>query len=56
MLNDNISKEEALIATRKESLTRELNLANEILQAIPSQIQQISELYSAITGYNSSNS
>lgn len=52
-LNDNISKEEALIATQKENLTSELNLANEVLQSIPQQIQQVNEMYSAITGYNS---
>jgi flagellar hook-associated protein 2 len=52
-LNDNISRQETLIATRKASLTAELNLANQILQAIPQQIQQVNEMYSAITGYNS---
>lgn len=52
-LNDNISNEEALIATQKTNLTAELNLANEILQSIPQQIQQVNEMYSAITGYNS---
>ena len=50
-LNDNISKQEELIATQKEHLTAELNLANQILQAIPQQIQQVDEMYSAITGY-----
>lgn len=52
-LNDNIEKQEALIETQKTRLTAELNLANQILQAIPQQIQQVSEIYSAITGYNS---
>jgi flagellar hook-associated protein 2 len=52
-LNDNISKQEDLIAPQKSNLTRELNLANEILQSIPQQIQQVNEMYSAITGYNS---
>ena len=52
-LNDNVSKQEALIATQKTSLTTELNMANEILQSIPEQIQQVNEMYSAITGYNS---
>ena len=52
-LNDNISKQEALIATQKSNLTSELNLANEVLQSIPQQIQQVNEMYSAITGYNS---
>jgi flagellar hook-associated protein 2 len=53
-LNDNISKEEVLISTRKESLTAELESANEILQAIPTQLDEISEMYSAVTGYGSS--
>ncbi len=52
-LNDDVSKQEALIATQKTSLTTELNMANEILQSIPEQIQQVNEMYSAITGYNS---
>ncbi|HEY1579929.1 MAG TPA: flagellar filament capping protein FliD [Terracidiphilus sp.] len=51
-LNDNVSKEEALIATQKASLTTQLNLANQILQAIPEQIDEVNEMYSAITGYN----
>jgi flagellar hook-associated protein 2 len=53
MLNDNVSKQEALIATQKAHLTTELNSANQILQAIPQMIQQVNEMYSAITGYNS---
>jgi flagellar hook-associated protein 2 len=53
ILNDDISRQEALIATQKTNLTAELNLANQILQAIPRQIQQVNEIYSAITGYNS---
>jgi flagellar hook-associated protein 2 len=52
-LNDNVSKQEALIATQKASLTAELNTANQILQSIPEMIQQVNEMYGAITGYNS---
>lgn len=52
-LNDNISRQETIIDTQKKNLTMELNLANEILQAIPQQIQQVNEIYGAITGYNS---
>jgi flagellar hook-associated protein 2 len=52
-LNENIARQETLIDTQKSHLTAELNLANQILQAIPQQIQQVSEIYSAITGYNS---
>jgi flagellar hook-associated protein 2 len=51
-LNDNVTKQEALIATQKTSLTTELNTANEVLQAIPEQIQEMNEMYGAITGYN----
>lgn len=51
-LNNDISHQESLISTQKTSLTAELNSANEILQAIPQQIQEINEMYSAITGYN----
>jgi flagellar hook-associated protein 2 len=53
--NNNVSNQEALIATQKSNLTAELNLANQILQSIPQQIQQVNEMYSAITGYNSKN-
>jgi flagellar hook-associated protein 2 len=52
-LNANISKEESLISIQQKSLTAELNSANEVLQELPTQLQGINELYSAITGYNS---
>jgi flagellar hook-associated protein 2 len=55
-LNDDISNEDTLIATQKANLTTELNLANEILQAIPEQINQINEMYSAVTGYSKTSS
>ncbi len=51
-LNDDVSRQESLIATQKLRLTAELTAANQILQAIPSQINQINEMYSAVTGYN----
>ncbi|HVJ07538.1 MAG TPA: flagellar filament capping protein FliD [Acidisarcina sp.] len=51
-LNDDIARQEALIATQKTNLTAELNAANQILQSIPAQINQINEMYSAITGYS----
>ncbi len=53
-LNANISKEESLISAQQISLTAELNSANEIMQELPSQLQGVNELYSAITGYNQS--
>ncbi len=51
-LNASISKEESLISAQQISLTEELNSANEIMQMLPSQLQGVNELYSAITGYN----
>jgi flagellar hook-associated protein 2 len=53
-LNADISKEERLISAQETSLTLELNSANEIMQQLPSQLQGVNELYSAITGYNQS--
>jgi flagellar hook-associated protein 2 len=52
-LNANISKEDAAISVSQSNLTLELTSADEILQAIPSNLDNINELYSAITGYNS---
>jgi flagellar hook-associated protein 2 len=51
-LNADISREEALISAQQVSLTTELNTANQIMQQLPSQLQGVNELYSAITGYN----
>jgi flagellar hook-associated protein 2 len=51
-LNTSISNENALLSTQKTQLTDELNTANQILQSIPSQLNQVNELYSAITGFN----
>src|SRR6185312_11809042 len=51
-LNKNIGNEETVISTAKNQLTTELNQANFTLQAIPAQIDEINQLYSAITGYN----
>jgi flagellar hook-associated protein 2 len=50
-LNANISDEDRRIATQKTQLTLQLTQANEILQSIPSSLNSVSELYSAITGY-----
>ncbi len=54
-LNLSISNEEALLASEKTSLTTELNTANQVLQSIPAQLNQVNEMYSAVTGYNSKN-
>jgi flagellar hook-associated protein 2 len=51
-LNANISREESLISVEQASLTNELNQANEIMQQLPSQLNGMNELYSAITGYD----
>ena len=51
-LNTDITKENATLASQKTQLTTELNTANEILQSIPSQLNEVNEMYSAITGYN----
>ena len=50
-LNQNISTEDLLISTQQVSLTLELTQANEILQSIPANLNEVNELYSAITGY-----
>ena len=51
-LNVSITNEDALLATEKTNLTTELNMANQILQSIPAQLNQVNEMYSAVTGYN----
>jgi flagellar hook-associated protein 2 len=51
-LNANVTAQDASIAAQKATLTNQLNLANEILQSIPQQLDEVNQLYSAITGYN----
>jgi flagellar hook-associated protein 2 len=51
-LNAEIAKEEALIADQQKRLTAELTRANQILQQLPSQLDGMDMIYSAITGYN----
>ncbi|HME57381.1 MAG TPA: flagellar filament capping protein FliD [Terracidiphilus sp.] len=51
-LNAEIAKEDAYISAQQKSLTTELNTANQIMEAIPNMLDQVNELYSAITGYN----
>jgi flagellar hook-associated protein 2 len=55
-LNDNVTAQNAIVAAQQASLTTELNQANQTLQAIPQQLNEINELYSAITGYNTNSS
>jgi flagellar hook-associated protein 2 len=51
-LNTNITNENALLATQKTQLTAELNAANQILQSIPSQLDEINAVFDSITGFN----
>lgn len=51
-LNTDVSNEDSLIATETSNLTTELNTANQELQAIPEQLSEVNQIYSAITGYN----
>ena len=51
-LNTNITNENATLATEQTTLTAELNQANQILQAIPEQLNEINEIYSAVSGFN----
>ena len=51
-LNAEVTKEQSMISAEQSSLTEELNSANEVLQELPSELQGVNELYSAITGYN----
>jgi flagellar hook-associated protein 2 len=51
-LNNNISDENTTISAEQTQLTTELNEANYTLQEIPTELQSVNELYSAITGYD----
>ena len=51
-LNTNITNENTQITAEQTQLTTELNEANYTLEQIPTEIEQINEIYSAITGYN----
>lgn len=51
ILNSFISREEILISSQQKQLTAALNSANEILQAIPTQLNSVNEIYAAISGY-----
>jgi flagellar hook-associated protein 2 len=55
-LNADISNENIQMSSEQVQLTTELDLANETLQAIPSQVNEVNELYAAITGYNTGTS
>jgi flagellar hook-associated protein 2 len=51
-LNAEITKEDAYITSQQTLLTSELNTANQVMQELPTQLEGVNELYSAITGYN----
>jgi flagellar hook-associated protein 2 len=51
-LNTNISNENTYISSQQALLTTELDTANETLEQIPEQVNEVNELYSAITGFN----
>jgi flagellar hook-associated protein 2 len=55
-LNADITNENAIISSQQAALTTELEDANETLQSIPSQINEVNELYAAITGYGETQS
>jgi flagellar hook-associated protein 2 len=54
-LNAEITKENLTISAEQSSLTAELNSANEIMQQLPTELNGMNELYSAITGYQNTN-
>jgi flagellar hook-associated protein 2 len=51
-LNTNVSNENEYISSQQTLLTTELNEANYTLEEIPTQLDEVNELYSAITGYD----
>jgi len=50
-LNADIAREERAISIQERSLTAELNSVNQIMQSLPSLLNQTNQLYAAITGY-----
>jgi len=51
-LNAEIAREQSLISAEQSSLTTELNSANQIMQQLPTELEGMNELYSAITGFD----
>ncbi len=54
-INSNVTNQEARIAAQKIRLTTELTTANQILQSIPQQLNEQTQIYNAITGYKGGN-
>jgi flagellar hook-associated protein 2 len=50
-LTQNVSNEDLRISAQQVSLTLELTTANQILEAIPANLNDVAELYSAVTGF-----
>ena len=55
-LADNKTNLEARLSTYQTQLTSELNTANEVLQGIPQQLDEVDRIFAAITGYDTSKS
>jgi flagellar hook-associated protein 2 len=51
-LNANITNENALLAKQKTNLTNQLNAANQILQGIPEQLNEVNSVFDSLTGFN----
>lgn len=51
-LSATIASDQAALAAEQTTLTTELNAANQVLQAIPDQLNEINEIYSAVSGFN----
>lgn len=54
-IDTNVTNEDARIAAEKIRLTTELTTANQILQSIPQQLNEQTQIYNAITGYKGGN-
>jgi flagellar hook-associated protein 2 len=50
-LNADISNENTVISAQQAQLTAELDLANQTLQGIPTQVNEVNQLFQAITGF-----
>ncbi len=53
-LNSTLTRMNANITSQTATLTAQLNAANQMLQLIPVQIQEVNTLYDAVTGYGQS--
>lgn len=52
-MNDNVSKLEERLALYETSMTSKLTTANQILQSIPQKLDEVQQIYDAITGTKS---